>query len=611
MRSDEVRPGAAESVLTPELLETFWPVARARLVERLKSRGADTATAEDAAAEAATRALARRVPVTDVEDFCRWAYVVARNVATDSARHRKRLELVEAVPDYADGYDLAHHVEVREQWRKTSAAIDGLATRDRAVLLAVLEPERRQMTRKESVHEAIRRHRARARLQRALRHVGGWLGWLRSPLWPWRAGRSPWSEALAVLLPPLVALTSGGAVPVDPFVPSLPALAWTDAGPPSAQAMSSSPPARPTITPTNADHGSPTGPPVSNATATDDPASYTVNGFAASPSYDEDGTVFATGGERACNRPVGGCPVLLRSDDRGVTWTRLPAVGRDAGSILLPPAYPRDPRIFSASAATFSVSSDGGQTFRPLFTATGPASMSPLFSDGDPRVLFGTDPILTTPTARQYVDGEPTLRPLYLPLPVDVLPVGFRFSAGYSHDGRILVTTVDAPKVVDTATLSFRPSMHETAVFGCDAASCRRVVGLGQVNGNVAWVSTAQDAVVLIAGPRSLYRSTDGGRTFAELAVPDGRSRTRSALVATPEGRVLLSVEPFGKGASRLYASDDNGSSWELVAEASDSFERLAVLPDGALLEGRLDAVGGIRCSVDGGRTWARACERR
>src|SRR5688500_3248259 len=184
MRSQAPPAGVVGKRLTPALLEQFWPVARERLVNALGAHGIADALAEEAVAEAATRALGRDVVVTDVDDFCRWAFVVARNVAHDSTRRSRRMVLVDEVPDRPDTYDLTRHVEARERWRATTGAMEYLSESDRAALLQELEPGE-QVTRTESVKQAVRRHRARARLRKVLGQLGGWLGWLRRPPWLW------------------------------------------------------------------------------------------------------------------------------------------------------------------------------------------------------------------------------------------------------------------------------------------------------------------------------------------------------------------------------------------------------------------------------------------
>src|SRR3712207_7619789 len=49
-------------------------------------------------------------------------------------------------------------------------------------------------------------------------------------------------------------------------------------------------------------------------------------------------------------------------------------------SVMLPPAYPADSRIFEIDDRALRVSGDGGHIFRPLTPLGGHAAMSPGFS---------------------------------------------------------------------------------------------------------------------------------------------------------------------------------------------------------------------------------------
>ncbi|MDQ3757321.1 MAG: sigma-70 family RNA polymerase sigma factor, partial [Actinomycetota bacterium] len=103
--------------------------------------------------------------------------------------------------------------------------------------------------------------------------------------------------------------------------------------------------------------------------------------FTPSPAFEEDGTVYALGQTSGTCR-VGECAVLLQSRDGGLTWQRLPGEGLAPGRILLPPAYPRDGRLFAATKematgiATLSVSEDGGRSFSDIGVAPGAVAMS-------------------------------------------------------------------------------------------------------------------------------------------------------------------------------------------------------------------------------------------
>jgi len=105
----------------------------------------------------------------------------------------------------------------------------------------------------------------------------------------------------------------------------------------------------------------------------DTPEQATFTQFAASPNGGGR-ELYATGfsGDNCATR----CPVLFRSTDAGVSWKRLPAVGFVGGTIMLPPSYPADDRIFIAGPNALQVSNDGGRSFTDLTPLGGFAAMS-------------------------------------------------------------------------------------------------------------------------------------------------------------------------------------------------------------------------------------------
>lgn len=196
-----------KAAVTPERLEAMWPEAHRRIVTSLCAVGIERDAAEEAMAEAATRALARGLVVGDVDEFCRWAYVVARNVVADGKRRSKRVVLTDVVPDRPDTYDLATHVETRDRLVAAGRALAGMSPLDREAIIDGVDgvdgrdgrPER-----KVSVRHAVRLHRARSRLLRALGAPAGW----RLPRWAWRVSRTPPEVLAAALALPLMTTTA-------------------------------------------------------------------------------------------------------------------------------------------------------------------------------------------------------------------------------------------------------------------------------------------------------------------------------------------------------------------------------------------------------------------
>src|SRR5581483_9936367 len=85
------------------------------------------------------------------------------------------------------------------------------------------------------------------------------------------------------------------------------------------------------------------------------------------------------------------CTVLLRSGDGGASWTADPmAMPPDADQVVLPPAYPTDPRVFVGSSALGGVASyvvpRFGVAAVPL-SLPGQVALAAGFDGGDDRVF--------------------------------------------------------------------------------------------------------------------------------------------------------------------------------------------------------------------------------
>jgi photosystem II stability/assembly factor-like uncharacterized protein len=103
---------------------------------------------------------------------------------------------------------------------------------------------------------------------------------------------------------------------------------------------------------------------------------------------------------------------------------------------------------------------------------------------------------------------------------------------------------------------------------------------------------------VLLIGPASVRRSTDGGETFASVADAD----LRSAMLF---GADLAGNAVYAYGRRRLLVSTNAGASWKRVAvprKLAISRAAFAGLGKGYLL----DAAGRVWKTVTGGRSWQR-----
>lgn len=579
--------------------DDIWPAARERLTRALRAQGFDEATAEDAVAEAAARAVARGLISEDLDDFCRWAFIVARNVARDAARRGSRVVLFDVVPDRVDAYDLADEVESRHDLREAAAAMRTLSEADRGALLQSLNADGDPAaSRREAVMYAVRRHRARVRLRHALGEVGGFFGWLRRP-WAWRLDvLGAYDRAGAALLAPLLGMGMGLWSPVGPSaVPAMVAagvgMDETAAAAPSAGSVPMQarvPRAAPAQAPEA--HGS------SGETFAVRPQGYVAD-FTVSPSYEEDHTVFlaTVAGKGSCPSEQTQCGRLYKSMDGGATWEELAATGRGIGTILLPPTYPRDDRLFS-NGNVVTVSEDGGRTFKPLGASNGDAAMSPLFSSTDPRILFAGDALLAS-APMQYVDGDAALTPLVLPLPPGAHPQQMWFSNDYANDGRLLVYVSETPHQVEDLSDTHIEGVRYS-VYSCTVEECHRVLTKNiSVIVDALWT---KPGVVFFDAGIDFFRSVDGGRTFTKRPLP---WKTFGVMVkAGPDNSLIAKVR------EKLYTSTDDALTWQQHQDTDVDIQDLTVLPDGVVLAHSMKPDEVVACSLDGGHTWQDPCRR-
>jgi RNA polymerase sigma-70 factor (ECF subfamily) len=319
----------------------------------------------------------------------------------------------------------------------------------------------------------------------------------------------------------------------------------------------------------------------------------------ASPSYDHDGTIFATG-TVAQGCAYGPCAVVFRSTDRGASWARLPATGFTGGSVLLSPSYPQDPRIFVAGREALLVSNDWGATFTPQTIIGGPAAVSPAFAT-DHRILFGQAP------GWEYRDDLGAMSPSGIVLPSTAVTTVPAFSPDFRTSGVIYI----GGAAVDGG------GSQRATIFRCVGSLCESSGSLSGVVGVPSLVvGRVRSGLVAVFAWRgnSLFRSLDEGRTFSQVRLPIDAS-VRSVAVDA-KGRVLVALREVVKGGSfgGVVVSADAGDTWSVVSHGSRldrGAEHVVALPDGRLVAAVGGTVGGgVECSTDNGRSWRPRCER-
>lgn len=163
--AESAASGAAERQ-SPIDFAAAWPSVRAKLMRVLCARQVPRCDAEDIVQEVAARALSRAGGFDSAEGLAKWGWRVAWNLRIDAVRRERRIDAGEA-REVASPDDTARLVEGRLAVASVLSALTELAPSDRVALFAASEPD---ATRKDDVRQAVRRHRARARL---LRITGG------------------------------------------------------------------------------------------------------------------------------------------------------------------------------------------------------------------------------------------------------------------------------------------------------------------------------------------------------------------------------------------------------------------------------------------------------
>jgi photosystem II stability/assembly factor-like uncharacterized protein len=330
---------------------------------------------------------------------------------------------------------------------------------------------------------------------------------------------------------------------------------------------------------------------------TEEPEDARIRSVVFSPGFASDRTVFAAGAAD-CARQL--CPsVLFRSTDGGETWTREPAVGMVADSLLLPPAFGLgDNRIFVMGAQGLQVSYDRGATFRPASVASGPqtvgsAAMSPAFNGDDPSILIGAEMLMS------YRDDRKTLEPVPGTAPTGRFEPAF--SPAYPSDRTVLLGGSRLDPV-----MRGRVATVQRCVDGlCTEVSLEGEHLPPRVRVASGYATTGR---VLAFTPTGVFLSEDRAESFAPL--PLGWSgELLWDLVVDPQGRLVAATVPASPGGhAGVYLSSDGGLSWgELQSDLfAGGAATLGVSGDRIVVA---LAEGGVACSSDAGLTWAPRCQ--
>ncbi|HEX2642659.1 MAG TPA: hypothetical protein VHU81_06685 [Thermoanaerobaculia bacterium] len=317
---------------------------------------------------------------------------------------------------------------------------------------------------------------------------------------------------------------------------------------------------------------------------------------------------------------------VYRSDNEGRSWRRILAGEPEVGDLALDPNAPGTlyASLTGDGQGPFLVkSTDGGQTWQPTGSTAQPAEVKSLavLPTRPATILAGSYPGLF-----RSADGGATwtkIQPLepnadwsiYSFATVPGAP-GTVYAA---YNGGALLSTdagltwrrpgpgffdVDGRVVFDPATgILFGVQSTDLARSGNGGRRWRTVYRAGALN--VLAFKPGNPSIVFLGG-RTLFRSTDGGRTWVD------RGSASGVVVSDIFDLTFDPADPdtlYAATGAGLFRSPDGGDHWEVLGagEIGQAGE-VAVLDSGTLLV----SACGIQRSTDGGETWTEvfACQR-
>jgi photosystem II stability/assembly factor-like uncharacterized protein len=268
---------------------------------------------------------------------------------------------------------------------------------------------------------------------------------------------------------------------------------------------------------------------------------------------------------------------LLRSDDRGDTWTRLvePEGPEQMWSVLF---HPNDPRTILAGSAPLGLhrSDDGGRTWHRM-----------------PRPAI----------AERMVGAFPSriMRMGIAPSHPDVIWAGMEVNGAMrSDDGGESWTDLSDDLVVQS-----RQPHLESAILTRDKAE-------GMLDVHAICVSPSAPETPFLALRMGLFRGEDRGITWTDLKIGQHAAHLRYGrdIVVAPwnPDTLFACVADSSRGnEGRLYRSDDIGATWTQIDRGiTVNSTMMGVAPDPSD-PARIHCVarrGQTFSTADGGRTW-------
>ena len=323
----------------------------------------------------------------------------------------------------------------------------------------------------------------------------------------------------------------------------------------------------------------------------------------AAPHFEQTHALVAMGEGYACQ-----CWIVYRSLDGGATWASAPlatTTGTVAPTLVLPPDYPRDPRVFEG----FNFSMTGIDCVLATFDAptctpiplSGPLQLDAAFDAGFP-VAYAAEPDvgvvaydLGSHLSHVLMVSDSDF-PQPIAAPAAIGPVAL-YMRGPNYD---LLGPRDSGNDVFTCDRSFQCVVRNPADTGFDILKTDRLDSTTRLL--LSSTSGFETDTILI--------SRDAGSTYTRHS-PPGQFVSQWALVGpAPDPLIVALVEPAHLPAVwPIYWQQAGDPGWHALAmpPVSQSESLMSVITaDRIIISATGDA--GYWCTADRGRTWAHRC---